>query len=235
VTEPQPLIECRGLSAGYGAMAVVRDLDLHVDAGEVVALLGPNGAGKTTTMLTLAGELPPLAGEVLFDGRPTTAPLHARCRAGLGFLPEERSVITGLTARENLRLAGVAPAAAAELFPGLGPLMERPAGLLSGGEQQMLALARALGRRPRVLLADELSLGLAPLVVERLLAALRRAAGERGVGVLLVEQHVRQALRVADRVVVMERGRVALAGTVAEVRDQLADVEAAYLSRPARP
>jgi branched-chain amino acid transport system ATP-binding protein len=225
-----PLIECRGLSAGYGAMAVVRDLDLHVGPGEVVALLGPNGAGKTTTMLTLGGELPPLAGEVWLDGRPTNAPLHARCRAGMSVLTEERSVIMGLTTRENLRLAGVTPAAAVELFPELAPLMRRSAGLLSGGEQQMLSLARALGRRPRVLLADELSLGLAPLVVDRLLTSLRQAADERGVGVLLVEQHVRQALRVADRVYVMERGRVALTGTVAEVRDQIDEVEAAYLS-----
>jgi branched-chain amino acid transport system ATP-binding protein len=224
------LIEGVGLSAGYGAVAVVRDLDLHVDAGEVVALLGPNGAGKTTTLLTLAGELPPLAGQVRFRGEATTAPMHARCRAGMGFVTEERSVFMGLSTRDNLRLAGVSPAAATGLFPELAPLMPRPAGLLSGGEQQMLTLARALGREPRVLLADELSLGLAPIVVERLLTAVRRAADERGVGVLLVEQHVRQALRVADRVVVLERGRVALSGTVAEVRSQLEAVEAAYLS-----
>jgi len=226
----EPAIECAGLSAGYGSMAVVRDLDLHVHPGEVVALLGANGAGKTTTLLTLAGELPPLAGEVRLHGRPTTAPLHVRCRDGLSFLTEERSVIMGLTAHENLRLAGVEPAAAVELFPGLAPVMRRTAGLLSGGEQQMLSLARALGRDPRVLLADELSLGLAPLVVERLLASVRQAADERGVAVLLVEQHVRQALRFADRVYVMERGRVSLGGPVAEVRAQIEEVEAAYLS-----
>jgi branched-chain amino acid transport system ATP-binding protein len=224
------LLACRGLSAGYGAMAVVRDLDLHVDAGEVVALLGPNGAGKTTTLLTLAGELAPLAGEVLFRGEPTRAPLHERCRAGMSFLTEERSVTMGLTARENLRLAGVDPGAAVELFPELGPLMKRPAGLLSGGEQQMLSLARALGRAPRLLLADELSLGLAPLVVDRLLAELRRAADERNVGVLLVEQHVRRALACADRVYVMQHGRLALTGPVAQLHDHLADIEAAYLS-----
>jgi len=226
-------IECTGLSAGYGSMAVVRDLDLHVDAGEVVALLGANGAGKTTTLLTLAGELAPLAGEVRLRGRPTTAPMHARCRDGLGFLTEERSVIRGLTARENLRLADVAPEVAVDLFPELGPLLPRTAGLLSGGEQQMLSLARALGRRPEVLLADELSLGLAPMVVERLLTSVRQAADERGVAVLIVEQHVRQALSVADRVYVMERGRVSLSGAVADVRAKIEQIEVAYLSAAA--
>jgi branched-chain amino acid transport system ATP-binding protein len=223
-------IECVGLSAGYGSMAVVRDLDLHVEAGEVVALLGANGAGKTTTLLTLAGELPPLAGEVRLHGQATKAAMHARCRNGMSFLTEERSVIMGLTAHDNLRLADVKPSVATELFPELGPLMKRTAGLLSGGEQQMLSLARALGRDPKVLLADELSLGLAPKVVNRLLTSVRRAADEQGVAVLLVEQHVRQALKFADRVYVMERGRVGLTGTVAEVQAQLKDIEAAYLS-----
>ena len=229
VTTPRR-IETRGLSAGYGTVAVVRDVDLHVDAGEVVALLGANGAGKTTTLLTIAGELAPLAGEVLLHGSSTTSPMHARCREGLGFLTEERSVIMSLTAQDNLRLAGVSPTSAVDLFPELAPLMKRTAGLLSGGEQQMLSLARALGREPQILLADELSLGLAPKVVGRLLAAVRAAADERGVAVLLVEQHVRQALRYADRVYVMDRGRISLTGTVEEVRSQLVDVEAAYLS-----
>jgi branched-chain amino acid transport system ATP-binding protein len=223
-------IECAGLSAGYGAMAVVHDLDLHVEAGEVVALLGPNGAGKTTTLLTLAGELPPLGGEVRLHGEVTRAPMHKRCKAGVSFLTEERSVIMGMTARDNLRLADVDVADAVDLFPELAPLMKRPAGLLSGGEQQMLSLARALGRSPQVLLADELSLGLAPMVVDRLLTSVRRAADEQGVGVLLVEQHVRQALRFADRIYVLERGRVALSGSVADVQDQVGAIEASYLS-----
>ncbi len=224
------LIEARGLSAGYGKMAVVREVDLQVDAGEVVALIGPNGAGKTTTLLTLAGELPPLEGETRFLGEVSRAPMHARCRNGLGYVTEERSVIMDMTVADNLKLAAVKPTVAFEWFPALEACMGRKAGLCSGGEQQMLSLARALGREPKVLLADELSLGLAPLIVARLLQAVREAADERGVGVLLVEQHVRQALRIADRVHVMERGRIVLSGTADEVAAQLDKVEAAYLT-----
>ena len=226
----ETLIEARGLSAGYGRMAVVRDLDLKVDAGEVVALIGANGAGKTTTLLTLAGELAPLEGEVHFLGSPTRSPMHARCRKGLGYVTEERSVIMNMSVADNLKLADVAPSVAVEYFPAIEAIMDRRAGLCSGGEQQMLSLARALGREPKVLLADELSLGLAPLVVTNLLQTVRAAARERGVGVLLVEQHVRQALRVADRVYVMERGRIALSGTSDEVVGQLDKIEAAYLT-----
>jgi branched-chain amino acid transport system ATP-binding protein len=224
------LIECRQLRAGYGELAVVRDLDLRVDSGEVVALLGPNGAGKTTTLLTMAGELTPLGGEVLWKGKVITSPMHSRCSNGLGYLTEERSVIMTLTARENLRLADVSIDDATALFPQLANLLDRRAGLLSGGEQQMLSLARALCRRPEVLLADELSLGLAPLIVDHLLATVRQAADERGVGVLLVEQHVRKALTVADRVYVMERGRIMMTGTADEARANLTEIEAAYLS-----
>ena len=224
------VLECRDLSTGYGHVTVVRDLNLRVDAGEVVALLGPNGAGKTTTLLTLAGELTPMTGEVHLLGQRTTASMDKRCRRGLGFVTEERSVIMDLTTHENLRLAGVDPAHAFELFPALAPLGARKAGLLSGGEQQMLTLARALCREPRVLLADELSLGLAPLVVARLLEEIRRAATERGVGVLLVEQQVRHALNIADRVYVMRRGRIHISGTAEEIKGQLADIEASYLS-----
>ena len=224
------LIEACGLSAGYGKMAVVRDLDLRVDAGEVVALIGPNGAGKTTTLLTLAGELAPLAGEVRFRGKPTSAPMHVRCRNGLGFVTEERSVIMDMSVADNLKLARVSPQVALEFFPALERVMERKAGLCSGGEQQMLSLARALGRYPTLLLADELSLGLAPLIVTNLLRAVRHAADEQGIGVLLVEQHVRQALQIADRVYVMERGRVMLSGTSHEVVGQLDKIEAAYLA-----
>jgi branched-chain amino acid transport system ATP-binding protein len=211
-------------------MAVVHDVDLAVGPGEVVALIGPNGAGKTTTLLTLAGELPAISGEVMFRGLSTKAPLFRRARRGLGFVTEERSVFMQLSTAENLRLARVSRADAVELFPELDALMHRRAGLLSGGEQQMLTLARALARKPDVLLADELSLGLAPMVVKRLLDAVRRVAQERSMGVLLVEQHVRQALEVADRVCVMQRGRIAISGAVDDVRGRLDEIEATYLA-----
>jgi branched-chain amino acid transport system ATP-binding protein len=223
------LIEARGVSAGYGKMAVVRELDIRVDAGEVVALIGANGAGKTTTLLTLAGELPPMQGEVHFLGKATKAPMHARCREGLGYVTEERSVIMDMSVAENLKLAAVPAETACGYFPALETIMGRRAGLCSGGEQQMLSLARALGRHPKVLLADELSLGLAPIIVTNLLKAVRDAAHEHGIGVLLVEQHVRQALKIADRVHVMERGHIVLSGTSQEVVGQLDKIEAAYL------
>jgi branched-chain amino acid transport system ATP-binding protein len=224
------LLECRGLAAGYGAVSVVRDLDLHVEPGEVVALIGPNGAGKTTTLLTIAGELPAISGDVVFRGAPTKAPLFRRARRGLGFVTEERSVFMALSAEENLRLAGVSPADAVAVFPELEPLMRRTAGLLSGGEQQMLTLARAVARDPKLLLVDELSLGLAPLVVKRLLQTVRRVANEKSTGILMVEQHVPQALNLADRVYVMQRGRIVMSGTADEVRGRIDEVEATYLS-----
>ncbi len=226
----EALLECRGLSAGYGAVAVVRDVDLRVGSGEVVALVGPNGAGKTTTLLTLAGELPVISGDVMFRGAVTRAPLFRRARGGMGFVTEERSVFKGLTAEDNLRVAGVRRADAVEIFPELEPLMGRTAGLLSGGEQQMLTLARAVARGPDLLLVDELSLGLAPVVVKRLLQTVRRVATERSTGILLVEQHVRQAFDIADRVYVMQRGRIVMTGSGDEVRGRIDEIEATYLS-----
>jgi branched-chain amino acid transport system ATP-binding protein len=224
------VIAARGLDAGYAGQPVVHGLDLEVRAGEVVCLLGPNGAGKTTTMLTLSGELPQIAGAVELFGETTTAPLHRRARAGLAYVTEERSVFKAMSARDNLRCGGADPAAAIVLFPELEKCMDRRGGLLSGGEQQMLSLARALGRAPRLLLADELSLGLAPIVVDRLLAAVRAAASDDGMGALIVEQHARKALRYADRAYVMARGRIVMALSADEARAQLGEIETAYLS-----
>jgi branched-chain amino acid transport system ATP-binding protein len=170
-----------------------------------------------------------MEGEVVFDGKPTKAPLHRRARGGLGFVTEERSVFMGLSTTDNLRAGRVDAKEALELFPELGSRLGVRGGLLSGGEQQMLTLARALARKPRLLLADELSLGLAPLVVRRLLEAVRDAA-RRGCGVLLVEQHVRQALEYADRAYVMRRGRIELAGTAEELRSRLHEIEETYLT-----
>jgi branched-chain amino acid transport system ATP-binding protein len=224
------IIETDRVSAGYHQMAVVHDLSLRVEPGEVVALLGANGAGKTTTLLTLAGELKPLRGKVAWKGSTRFTPLFRRSREGMRFITEERSVFMSMTVTENLQLGGVAASDCYGLFPELEPLAKRKAGLLSGGEQQMLTLARALAGDAQLLLADELSLGLAPLVSQRLLRAVRAAASERGMGVVLVEQQVRQALTVADRVYVLQRGRVMLEGTSEEMRGQIGKVEASYLS-----
>lgn len=223
------LLETKGLSAGYGGQPVVHDVDITVAEGEIVALLGANGAGKTTTLLTMAGELPPIGGEVLIDGEATDAPLFRRARNGLGYITEERSVFMGLSARDNLRAGGVSTAKALELFPELERVMSTRGGLLSGGEQQMLTLARALAREPRLLLADELSLGLAPIIVDRLLKAVR-AAADAGTAVLMVEQYARKALEYADRVYVMAGGHIRMSLVAGEAREHLGDIEAAYLS-----
>jgi len=225
----EALLRTESLAAGYNGVAIVKDLDIEVREGEVVLLLGANGAGKSTTLHTLAGGLPAISGRLLISGTPMTSPAHKRCSGLLSFVTEERSVFRSMSVEDNLRLGRGGVDAAVDLMPELRPLLKRKAGLLSGGEQQMLTLGRAIASKPLVLLADELSLGLAPLIVNRLLDVVRGAADD-GLGVLLVEQHVRQAMRIADRIYVLRRGQVVLQGSAAEMRGRLAEIEDSYLS-----
>jgi branched-chain amino acid transport system ATP-binding protein len=223
-------LKADAVSVGYHNHPVVHDFTLSVEPGQMTAILGPNGAGKTTTLLALAGVLKPLAGSVQMYGKPAPKSLHARAREGLAFISETRSVFMELTTLENLKVGRCDVARALDIFPELGPLLPKPAGLLSGGEQQMVTLVRALTRKPKILLIDELSLGLAPKVVERLLDEVRRAADESKIAVVLVEQHINQALSRVDEAVVLRRGRVSLRGRSGELRNQKGRIQDAYLS-----
>ncbi len=227
--EAPAVLEARRLDAGYGEIRVVRGVDMAVRRGQVVALLGANGAGKTTTVLTLAGDLKPLGGDVFFKGAPTRTAVHSRVRQGLRLITEERSVFMSMTVWENLRLVHKNVDPALDLFPELRPLLRRRVGLLSGGEQQILAVARALASDADVLLADELSLGLAPLIIERLLEA-ARAAADGGLGVLIVEQQVARALQVADYAYLLSRGEIVMQGTRAEMLDRMEEIERSYFA-----
>ncbi len=236
------LLQLSALSAGYDGIAVVHDVDLEVAPGEVVALLGSNGAGKTTTLSAISGLAPALGGSIEVFGEPvhgrrrsTTAEVWRLARAGLAHVPEDRGLFFELTAAEHLRLGRprrgetVPLEQILEWFPALAKVLDRKAGLLSGGEQQMLAVARAVIGRPRLLLVDEMSLGLAPIVVEQLLPVLRSIATDTNAGVVVVEQHVPLVLAIADRAYLLRQGRVTFAGTAAELAARPDLVEAGYL------
>ena len=232
------LLHLQGLVAGYGPIRALDDVSLEVGAGETVAIVGANGAGKTSLLMAISGLVPLRSGQVRYQGRPLAGVSpHEIARAGIGHVPEGRRIFPYLTVRENLELGAVARreraglrediAAACDLFPVLASRMRQLGGTLSGGEQQMLAIARALVGRPRLVLLDEPSLGLAPLMVEKVFAAIA-SLGARGIAVVLVEQNARASLRLATRAHVLEHGRIVLSGA----GDALAAdprVRAAYL------
>ena len=220
------LLVVENLCAGYGEAVVLQDVSLALDEGQTLALLGRNGTGKTTLINTLAGMLratPGTAGRIVFEGKDITALApHRFCAAGIAIVPEGRRLFASMSVRENLEIGSLLPAAKARrsdslaavlaLFPALERKLAQAAGELSGGQQQMLAIGRALMVRPRLLLLDEPSLGLSPLIVSEMFSAIRRVNDE-GTAVLLVEQNVSMALRVAHRAYVLEEGRMVAEGT----------------------
>ncbi len=221
-----PLLQIQGLQSGYGAVQVLRGVDLMVQPGETVALLGSNGAGKTTLNMTLSGLVATRAGRVVFDGTDITGWHHRRVvQQGLIHVPEGRKVFPNLSVRENLELGAFARGRerreqnmerVCAIFPRLLERMAQLAGTLSGGEQQMLAIGRGLMAEPRLLILDEPSLGLSPLLVEEMFALIGRLRQE-GLAVLLVEQNVGQSLDIADRAYVLENGAIRFAGLPAEL------------------
>ena len=221
------MLEVRGLHAWYDRSHVVQDISFEVGAGEIVTLMGRNGAGKTTTLRAIMGLVARRAGSVRFDGREMLAqPAHTRYHAGLAYVPEERRIVAGLTVRENLQLGLVAgpdrsQAAArideiATTFPRLKERLDQDGTSLSGGEQQMLAIARAMMARPRMILLDEPSEGIMPLLVDERFALFARMKAA-GTTILLVEQNVERALRISDRACILDQGAVVHQGSAAEL------------------
>lgn len=233
------LLEVAELSSGYGLTPVLYDIQLHVDTGEVVAVVGANGVGKTTLLRTIAGIVQPTKGRILFDGGSIGGtPAHDIVGRGLAMVPEGGRLFPFMTVLENLELGAFNPSSRAltrttldevmALFPILAERREQLAGSLSGGERQMCAIARALMSRPRLLMLDEPSAGLSPVMVERVFELLRSVVASRNLTVLLVEQHVEDALEIAHRAYVIERGRIVKTGSGAELmRDP--DVQRAYM------
>jgi len=231
--DPHPLLELRGVRAAYGRIEVVHGIDLVLPAGSVYALLGPNGAGKSTTLSVCSGLMAPTAGSVLLAGRVVNgASPDQLARAGVCTIPEGRSVFPNLTVRENLQMmtfTGVSLNDVEEVayarFPRLGERRTQLAGTMSGGEQQMLAMARGLATNPALLLLDELSMGLAPLIVEELYAIVAQIAAE-GISILVIEQFAHSVLEVADVAAIMLHGKITRVGPPRELEDELS---AAYL------
>jgi branched-chain amino acid transport system ATP-binding protein len=229
------LLKISGLQVAYGGIQAVKGIDLEVHPGELVCLIGANGAGKTTTLNCLGGLLKPSGGSIQYQGKDLLAiPAHDRVRLGLSLVPEGRGVFSRLTVAENLQMGAYARKLqpgelekAFERFPRLHERRDQLAGTLSGGEQQMLAIVRALLSKPKLLLLDEPSMGLAPLMVEKIFATIAEVTAD-GVAVLLVEQNARAALKLAQRAYVMESGRITLEGAAAELAAD-ARVRAAYL------
>jgi len=225
------VLELQGVRAAYDEVTVLHGVDIAVPAGQVTALLGPNGAGKTTTLKVASGAHPVTAGRLLLGGRDLTgAKTKDLARAGVCLIPEGRGIFPNLSIRDNLKMMTFTGRPHAEIeelaygrFPVLGANRARAAGTLSGGEQQMLALARGLATDPAVLLIDELSMGLAPVIVEKLFEQVTRIAAQ-GTGVLVVEQFATAALAIASQAAVLVRGRVARTGTPDEVRAELSDL-----------
>jgi branched-chain amino acid transport system ATP-binding protein len=220
------MLELRNISAGYGTGRVLENVDLVVPDGAVVALLGPNGAGKTTLLKVMSGLLRPMSGRVLLDGEDVTgASPFELARSGICHVPEGRGIFPTLSVADNLRLQAPrsvdrrAVELAAAVFPRLAQRRNQLAGTMSGGEQQMLALSRAYVAEPATVLLDEVSMGLAPLIVDEIFRYLRRIASE-GTSLLVVEQYVARALELADYVYILNRGRIRFAGEPAEVGDQ---------------